>query len=172
MSKFENAKTTASGCLCGCGEATSSSRTNYRPGHDARHAGIIARLLVEDTNGLDRDFLLAKLPSQVLQAKAMGMERRLREKAQGRKQPADRKPKATTQEGQVPEVVPAVEEGPAPIATIKGEPVAPMWEETTQDETPWTVKVGRWTYPAKRVEGVTYRNTKRDGSGEWVHYQK
>lgn len=31
-----------------------------------------------------------------------------------------------------------------------------------------TVKVGRWTYPAVRNEdGSVYRNTKRDGSGEW-----
>lgn len=30
-------------CKCGCGEHVSSSRANYRPGHDARHKGQIAR---------------------------------------------------------------------------------------------------------------------------------
>ena len=30
------------------------------------------------------------------------------------------------------------------------------------------VKVGRWTYPARTNGKVTQRNTKRDGSGEWV----
>jgi hypothetical protein len=30
------------------------------------------------------------------------------------------------------------------------------------------VKVGRWTYPAMRKGAVLLRNTKRDGSGEWV----
>lgn len=32
------------------------------------------------------------------------------------------------------------------------------------------VKVGRWTYPGRElVDGTTIRNTKRDGSGEWVN---
>lgn len=31
-----------------------------------------------------------------------------------------------------------------------------------------TVKVGRWTYPAEQDAHNTIRNTKRDGSGEWV----
>lgn len=32
-----------------------------------------------------------------------------------------------------------------------------------------TVKVGRWTYPARQsLDGTIVRNTKRDGSGEWV----
>lgn len=44
----------------------------------------------------------------------------------------------------------------------------PMWTETTQDETPLEVKIGRWIYPARRTEAGLERNTKRDGSGEWV----
>ena len=31
-----------------------------------------------------------------------------------------------------------------------------------------TVKIGRWTYPARKQGGEVSRNTKRDGSGEWV----
>jgi hypothetical protein len=31
-----------------------------------------------------------------------------------------------------------------------------------------TVKVGRWTYPAEQDAQGTIRNTKRDGTGEWV----
>ena len=32
-----------------------------------------------------------------------------------------------------------------------------------------TVKVGRWEYPARKLDsGIIERNTKRDGSGEWV----
>jgi hypothetical protein len=30
------------------------------------------------------------------------------------------------------------------------------------------VKVGRWEYPGRKVDGKQERNTKRDGSGEWV----
>lgn len=37
-------------CRCGCGEAVAPKR-EYRPGHDARHAGQIARALIEN----DRD---------------------------------------------------------------------------------------------------------------------
>lgn len=34
-----------------------------------------------------------------------------------------------------------------------------------------TVKVGRWEYPAKlNNAGLVLRNTKRDGSGEWVRH--
>jgi hypothetical protein len=31
-----------------------------------------------------------------------------------------------------------------------------------------TVKAGRWTYPAMRSGHDVVRNTKRDGSGEWI----
>ena len=34
-----------------------------------------------------------------------------------------------------------------------------------------TVKVGRWEYPAKMNNlGLVWRNTKRDGSGEWIRH--
>lgn len=37
----------------------------------------------------------------------------------------------------------------------------------------FNVKVGRWTYPAKLNEkGLTVRNTKRDGTGDWVRVDK
>ena len=34
-----------------------------------------------------------------------------------------------------------------------------------------TVKVGRWEYPAKHVDGEWFRNAKRDGTGEWIRYE-
>lgn len=37
-------------CRCGCGEHVAPKRS-YRPGHDARHAGAVARALIAD----DRD---------------------------------------------------------------------------------------------------------------------
>lgn len=40
-------------------------------------------------------------------------------------------------------------------------------------EREFTVKVGRWDYPAKVNEkGLTVRNTKRDGTGDWVRVDK
>lgn len=49
----------------------------------------------------------------------------------------------------------------------------PMWTETEEGdktEEAFEVKIGRWTYPAKHLLGMDVRNTKRDGSGEWVPY--
>ena len=61
-------------CLCGCGLAPSSSTSTYRQGHDARHAGIIARAMLdvainsEDSDPMDE---LKKLPSPALRGKAL-----------------------------------------------------------------------------------------------------
>ncbi len=58
-------------CKCGCGERV-PSKSNYRPGHDARHAGQVARTIVANytTKGFDRRTVLADLPSDALKAKA------------------------------------------------------------------------------------------------------
>ena len=38
---------------------------------------------------------------------------------------------------------------------------------------PETVKIGRWEYPTKLSNrGQVFRNTKRDGSGEWIFHEK
>ncbi len=63
-------------CFCGCGEVTNRNR-NYRPGHDARHAGSIARKIQA---GGSRE-LLAELPTDALRVKASAMAARL---AQGK----------------------------------------------------------------------------------------
>lgn len=56
-------------CLCGCGEATGR---NYRPGHDARHAGQVGRALAQapDLTVDQREALLHELPSLALRQKA------------------------------------------------------------------------------------------------------
>lgn len=66
-------------CLCGCG---TNSTSNYRPGHDARHAGQIARAIVDNRakKGFDRRELLAVLPSDALKAKAENMAGRMLDK--------------------------------------------------------------------------------------------
>lgn len=106
-------------CGCGCGNPVKSAKSIYVPGHDARHAGLIAREAIATGNAQPVYAL-----SGALQAKALRMIERATTKA----------------------VKPAkVEFAPA-------------------DD----VKVGRWTYPARVVDGNLVRNTKRDGSGEWV----
>lgn len=58
-------------CGCGCGENV-PAKSNYRPGHDARHAGQVGREIAVNyaTPGFDRRELLAALPSDALKAKA------------------------------------------------------------------------------------------------------
>lgn len=63
-------------CRCGCG-AQVASRRLYRPGHDARHAGVAARAaLAGDPTAV------AALPTPALQAKAQGLADRWRAAAQ------------------------------------------------------------------------------------------
>lgn len=65
-------------CNCGCGENV-SGKSWYRPGHDARHAGNVARDIVANhaTRGYDRREALAALSSDKLRVKAEDMAERL-----------------------------------------------------------------------------------------------
>lgn len=56
-------------CLCGCGGVTNRNR-NYRPGHDARHAGNVGRAVAAAAPA-DRKALLDALPTDALKAKAL-----------------------------------------------------------------------------------------------------
>lgn len=58
-------------CYCGCGEKV-PGKSFYRPGHDARHAGVIGRL-VASTGNKDH---YNDLPSQKLTLKAQGIAER------------------------------------------------------------------------------------------------
>lgn len=67
-------------CRCGCGQPTIRDEADYRPGHDARHAGQVGRSLVamrKDNKGLPtREALTQKpwsLASTALADKALGM---------------------------------------------------------------------------------------------------
>lgn len=64
--------TVASGvCHCGCKGKTSKGK-GYLPGHDARHAGQVARaILATPVGGDNRDHLLATLPTEALRNKAL-----------------------------------------------------------------------------------------------------
>lgn len=146
-------------CLCGCGSALNGKKSQYRPGHDARHAGNIARILVEMRNeGKPADQLNAmveRLGSTTLQTKALGMAHRLEQKAirkDDAKLPADRKPKASKSAADV----------------VAAEEAAHAESQITADGD--SIKIGRWEYPTASKPGSdrVYRNTKRDGSGEWV----
>jgi hypothetical protein len=85
-------------CACECGEATQSAKSNYRPGHDARHASNVGRFLATSDDPEANNRALASLGSDKLRAKALAMDSRLRglaaakaereaAKAQGKKAP-------------------------------------------------------------------------------------
>lgn len=65
-------------CGCGCNENV-NGKSNYKPGHDARHAGQVARAIIADPSR--ESALLATLPSVALQTKASNMVTLWSEKA-------------------------------------------------------------------------------------------
>lgn len=70
-------------CLCGCGENV-AGKASYRPGHDARHAGQIARAMLAASKKTDRTKALDALPSPALQAKATKIFEGLQAKTKGK----------------------------------------------------------------------------------------
>lgn len=74
------AKLGSGNCRCGCGENTVKGL--YRPGHDARHAGAVARdLAASAVEGYERTTADSDLGSDALRAKAYKMAERLTAKA-------------------------------------------------------------------------------------------
>ena len=148
-----NAKTnTSTGCLCGCKFATINPTANYRPGHDASHVSNLLGALASKTGGFsqdDVDALKVQLPSPALRVKFQTAADKLMER---------RAAKAL--------------KGAMKIAKNHG-----VWLDV--DHT--VAKVGRWTYPIQEWVIVTktgdqptgkfQRNTKRDGTGEWVEIE-
>lgn len=68
-------------CYCGCKENV-PSKSFYRPGHDARHAGNVGRqAALLDPESTEYSDLLNDLPSDRLVEKAKGIEAKAREKA-------------------------------------------------------------------------------------------
>ena len=70
-------------CLCGCGNPV-GRKSNYKPGHDARHAGAVARYIAESGDWT----ALGSLPSQALQDKATRMVEKIVEKSVSKAKPA------------------------------------------------------------------------------------
>lgn len=80
-------------CKCGCETPVGSRKTSYRPGHDARHAGQVGRKFIEQ--GKADPKLLATLPSEKLQAKALRMLQVSDDKQDAKAAAAEAKAKAT-----------------------------------------------------------------------------
>lgn len=138
-------------CGCGCGEAV-AGKANYRPGHDARHAGYVGREAVDafdrGQGHWDSKEFYGELPSPALRDKALNVARKIIEK----------RAKAEAQ---------GKDKGDDNLKSLKGSRRSDVEKQVGTGL--GTVKVGRWTYPARQLEnGTVERNTARDGSGEWV----
>ena len=137
-------------CACDCGNLTRSPKATFIPGHDAKLVSKLAKQMyvaVRDGDTVEEFGLETRVKrfSYALQGKIHGAFR---------------------------------------LAKIRGARVASAKREATHEaaalddlidalEAPKTVKVGRWEYPAKvTFSGRLLRNTKRDGSGEWVQHQE
>lgn len=111
-------------CRCGCGFPVSNRKRNYKPGHDAKHAGEVARRIAEvDPTDEDRQTMLGMLPTDALQQKAGDMADRLLRKAAAKTQATRSK---MAESGKTVDEVEKVQ-------FVSGE-----------------VKVGRWKYPAEQ----------------------
>lgn len=177
--------TTTRRCECGCNEATSSSRTMYKPGHDARHASQVAKRIAATTDVAERNALLETLPTQHLQAKALAQATRAEHKAQAKAQKAGAKAKTPKTPTDLVKATPEiVAEEQAQYEADLAEQVAlrqaDIEAQLAAEEVPQlklsepllgTVKIGRWEYPSRTyVTGEKQRNSKRDGSGDWISY--
>lgn len=120
-------------CYCGCTENV-PSKSFYRPGHDARHAGRIGRLVAEDGN-TDH---YSDLPSERLVAKAQGITEKALAKAQAK---ADRAAAKTT-----PEVV----EGTLTVG--KNERIGRKFKDGTVE---YMDEKGEWK-PASKTAASTF----------------
>ncbi len=151
-------------CLCGCQEYV-AGKALYRPGHDARHVSITFKFVVElaqeanDVNEQRRvqDSLLAlfaQLGSEKLQEK---LGRMIDNSKHG----------IDLSFGDSGIYIPFSDNQ---ALGNSGEVYNQLFEvvQVFRNEEP--VKIGRWSYPARfdMTSNTTFRNTKTDGSGEWV----
>lgn len=139
-------------CNCGCKENVPST-SFYRPGHDARHAGAVAREIAANytTKGFDRRTLLKALPSDALRDKA----EKIAEKATAR---LDAKMQKEADKANKPAKVSKPE--PEPESTP--EPTGPKVEDGL-------VTVNKTEQIARRKDGVVQYLNK---SGGWSKASK
>lgn len=135
-------------CECGCNNLTRSPEAKFLPGHDQRLVSRIAQDLAHARISEDYAKVTFIVGEQAqrwpnLSDKIENAAWKLEAKLVKQAQKRSKQLHA------------AVEDLDAEL-------------ETTGE---LTVKVGRWEYPAKMNNlGLVWRNTKRDGSGEWIRH--
>lgn len=102
MNTAKNTSEKPTTCRCGCGV---QSKSNYRPGHDARHAGQVGRALASAATRAEQERLIGTLPSKALRAKAVRVADKAQAKAKarsereflsGRRRPTTHSPQVVT----------------------------------------------------------------------------
>lgn len=135
-------------CDCGCNNLTRTPEARFLPGHDQRLVSIIGRKLAEARIAEDYDEVTKIVGEQA--QRWPNLEDKIEHRAW--KLESEMIKKASKKAAKMHAAVQALDEE----------------LETTGE---LTVKVGRWEYPAKMNNlGLVWRNTKRDGSGEWVRH--
>ena len=103
------------GCYCGCGEQV-PGKSFYRPGHDARHAGVIGRLVASTGDKKH----LNDLPSERLVAKAEGIAAKAIKKADAKRKAEHDRAEAKRNKGKDVEPVAVAEVGTIRIGKREG----------------------------------------------------
>jgi len=174
-------------CKCGCGRAVTG---NYRPGHDAKHVSVLIAELWSNPQWRSPETgdvataaamtmtAYRNLPSVPLQVKFNNaLARKIETEWTRFCNLTSKGREAHCVFGWHPDEFWAevkVDRDPKP--SPEQTPATPASEPQEQAETPeisadgGEVKVGRWTYPTGSRPGqdTTYRNSKRDGSGDWI----
>lgn len=130
-------------CACGCQQAVTNTKRNFLPGHDQRLMGILVRA--------ERENLQVSWSAGGMTIGGTAMDY-----------------------GQLVLGETGVEKLKRYLATEpkrarKGRAAKPAKETPIGPVKVADVKVGRWEYPAQRLQdGTIQRNLRRDGSGPWV----
>lgn len=132
-------------CACSCGNRVNSPKSTFRPGHDQK---VVQRLAFEMSqavaSGDDIWTFAVENAAKKFSPALQGKIHNAFASAKKRGRAAAKKAKETA---------------------VRRE------EFDAILKTPTTIKVGRWEYPAKTNNlGILLRNTKRDGSGEWIRH--
>ncbi len=157
-------------CKCGsCGQQV-TGKAIYRPGHDAKHVSFLLTLVWESPefrNGSTGDVegpvkmtkaAIGHLPTPALQTKfTNALSRKIDKEWDRYSAKVNTNADAGCHFGWHPDEFWHAMETP----TAQARPIQADGGE---------IKVGRWTYPTGSRPGqdTIYRNTKRDGSGDWT----
>lgn len=154
-------------CLCKCGLP---ANRYYRQGHDAIHMSVVLiEMHTAQSRGLPVDQALKALPTPKMQARALRTFRG--HTGQATKPTSELFPARVSKDGRLE--INSKYDGsgqwiPGQVFDQDDRERLVNASEVYTFGQGMVTRVGRWIYPVRDSNGVTERNTKTDGSGEWV----